>query len=228
MPFPKQREVEVPLLNAIQQAGGAAQPRDLYPRLAAKFSLAVEEQEERLDSSLTTRKWWNLVQWVRQHPVEAGEIDGSTRGVWTITTKGATETRLRDLVEQNREQVSSRLKREISQLTPHGFEWFCRVPLQALGFDSVEATRASVDGGIDGFGDFRQGAVRIRSAFQAKRWAADCTVGRPEIDRFRGAVQGEFDHGIFSHHESVQSRGEGYVDQARSHHHPPARRQRYR
>ena len=213
MPLPKQRELGIPLLRALKDAGGAAQPRDLYPKLGANFSLTVEEQEERLGSSPTTRKWWNLVQWVRQHLVEAGEIGGSTRGVWKITPKGlacleerpprqspnatVAETTLRDLVEQNREQVRSRLKREISQLTPAGFERFCRVLLQALGFDSVEVTRASADGGIDGFGDFRQGAVRIRSAFQAKRWAADRTVGRPEIDRFRGAIQGEFDHGVF-------------------------------
>jgi len=213
MPFPKQRDLEIPLLRAIQQAGGAAQPRDLYPKLATLFSLSVEEQEERLPNSPTTRKWWNLVQWVRQHLVEAEEIDGSTRGVWKLTAKGAArleerptrrsqsapapETTLRDLVEQNREQVRSRLRQEISQLSPHAFERFCRVLLQALGFDSVEVTRASADGGIDGFGDFRQGAVRIRSAFQAKRWAADRTVGRPEIDRFRGAIQGEFDHGVF-------------------------------
>ena len=213
MPLPKQRELGIPLLRALKDGGGAAQPRDLYPKLGANFSLTVEEQEERLGSSPTTRKWWNLVQWVRQHLVEAGEIGGSTRGVWKITPKGlarleerpprqspnatVAETTLRDLVEQNREQVRSRLKREISQLTPAGFERFCRVLLQALGFDSVEVTRASADGGIDGFGDFRQGAVRIRSAFQAKRWAADRTVGRPEIDRFRGAIQGEFDHGVF-------------------------------
>jgi len=57
MPFPKQRDLEIPLLRAIQQAGGAVQPRDLCPKLAAQFSLSVEEQEERLPSSPTTRKW---------------------------------------------------------------------------------------------------------------------------------------------------------------------------
>lgn len=49
---------------------------------------------------------------------------------------------------------------------------------------------------IDGHVDFRQGAISIRSAFQAKRWTEN-PVGRPEIDRFRGAIQGEYDHGVF-------------------------------
>jgi restriction system protein len=38
--------------------------------------------------------------------------------------------------------------------------------------------------------------VRIKSAFQAKRWT-DTPVGRPEVDRFRGAIQGQYDHGVF-------------------------------
>ena len=73
---------------------------------------------------------------------------------------------------------------------------FCSALLQQLGFQSLTVTRRSGDGGIDGHGDFRQGAVSLKSAFQAKRWT-DNAVGRPEIDRFRGAIQGEFDHGVF-------------------------------
>ena len=68
--------------------------------------------------------------------------------------------------------------------------------LQQLGFRSVAVTRRGADGGIDGYGDFRQGAVSIKSAFQAKRWA-DAPVRRPEIDKLRGAIQGDYDHGVF-------------------------------
>jgi len=32
-------------------------------------------------------------------------------------------------------------------------------------------------------------------AFQCKKWQG--SVGRPEIDRFRGAIQGQFEQGIF-------------------------------
>ena len=68
--------------------------------------------------------------------------------------------------------------------------------LQQLGYRNVTVTRRGSDGGVDGFGDFRQGAVSIKSAFQAKRWT-DTSVGRPEIDKFRGAIQGDYDHGVF-------------------------------
>lgn len=38
--------------------------------------------------------------------------------------------------------------------------------------------------------------MKIKSAFQAKRWKQS-PVGRPEIDKFRGAIQGDYDHGLF-------------------------------
>ena len=92
--------------------------------------------------------------------------------------------------------MKRRLLTELKNLSPVQFEHFCSVLLQQLGFQTLTVTRRSGDGGIDGHGDFRQGAVSLKSAFQAKRWT-DNAVGRPEIDRFRGAIQGEFDHGVF-------------------------------
>jgi restriction system protein len=148
---------------------------------------------------------------VRQHLVEAGEIDGSTRGVWTITEKGrarlntarrapvatqSTPTSLRDLANKSRDEAKARLLTELKNLTPTAFEHFCLELLQQLGFRSVAVTRRGADGGIDGYGDFRQGAVSIKSAFQAKRWT-EAPVRRPEIDKLRGAIQGDYDHGVF-------------------------------
>lgn len=220
MPFPKQGDIEIPLLKVLAESGGSAKPRDLYPKVAAYFpELTPEELEQRLESSASTRKWWNLVQWVRQRLVESYQIDGSTRGVWTLTDAGrarlaapdkpasgrpatklppeqVVDLTLRDLSNKSRDQAKSRVLTELKSLTPRGFEHFCMQLLQQLGFNDVEVTRRAGDGGIDGFGDFRQGAVSIRSAFQAKRWA-DAPVGRPEIDKLRGAIQGDYDHGVF-------------------------------
>ncbi len=195
----------------------------VYSLVAANFpSLSAEEQEERLESSPSTRKWSNLVQWARQSLVEQGQIDGSQRGIWKVTDAGrarasgsgvsatvaiatpnvpvsvavASTAGLRDLVNANVQEVKARLIAELKELTPRAFEHFCKELLSHLGFRNVEVTKRSQDGGIDGFGDFRQGAIAIRSAFQAKRWTEN-PVGRPDIDRLRGAIQGEFDHGVF-------------------------------
>jgi restriction system protein len=103
---------------------------------------------------------------------------------------------LRDFVNANMQEIRTRLVAELRDLTPRAFEHFCKEFLAHLGYRNVEVTRESQDGGIDGHGDFRQGAISIRSAFQAKRWT-DNPVGRPDIDRFRGAIPGEYDHGVF-------------------------------
>jgi restriction system protein len=218
MPFPKQSEVEIPLLRVIDENNGEAKSREVYPAVARFFpELSLEEQDVRLESSPSTRKWWNLVQWVRQHLVELGEIDGSTRGVWKITDKGRarlksvektkaatlakvfgapTEASLRDLTNRSRNDAKSRLLTELRSLSSIAFEHFCMALLQQLGYRDVSVTRRGPDGGVDGYGDFRQGAISIKSAFQAKRWF-NAPVGRPEIDKFRGAVQGDYDHGVF-------------------------------
>lgn len=223
MPFPRQVEIEIPLLQALVELGGEGRPRDIYPLVAKRFpQLTAEEQEERLENYPSTRKWSNLVQWVRQRLVDLGQIDGSRRGIWRISASGrtrlkegpvhaeagrevtppavpmagATAVSLLDLVNANLQEIKARLVAELKDLTPRTFEHFCREFLAHLGYRNVEVTKRSQDGGIDGHGDFRQGAISIRSAFQAKRWT-DNPVGRPEIDKFRGVIQGEYDHGVF-------------------------------
>jgi restriction system protein len=222
MPFPQQKDIEIPLLKALVQLGGEAKPRDIYPLVATFFpELTPEEQEERLENYPSVRKWSNLVQWVRQRLVDQENIDGSTRGVWRITPAGRARVKdksrtrsrerqatgtptpstlvdvnLRDLLNLNLNEVKARILAELKNLTPTAFEHFCREFLEHLGYRNVAVTRQTQDGGIDGHGDFRQGAISIKSAYQAKRWT-DTAVGRPEIDRFRGAIQGEYDHGVY-------------------------------
>jgi len=212
MSFPKQRDIEVPLLRAIEQLGGEAEPRDVYPLVAEYFpELTEDDREQRLESSPSTRKRWNLVQWARQTLVEAGQTDGSVRGIWKLTDggrkrlgssdatperAGQEEVSLRDLSNASRDAVKARLLEEMKSLTPTAFERFCMELLEQLGYKSVSVTSRGADGGVDGFGDFRQGAVSIKSAFQAKRWTSN-PVGRPEIDKLRGAIQGDYDHGVF-------------------------------
>ena len=89
MAFPKQREIELSLLTVLQTLGGSAKPRDIYRLLAAQFpQLSEQDLNEKLESSPSTRKWWNLVQWARQSLVKLGQLDGNTRGIWKVTEAG--------------------------------------------------------------------------------------------------------------------------------------------
>ena len=103
---------------------------------------------------------------------------------------------LKDLVYENESEVKRRIISELQNLGATDFEQFCMSFLGPLGYEQLEVTARGADRGIDGFGLFRQGVVTIRSAFQAKRWRQN-PVSRPEIDKFRGAIQGDYAHGDF-------------------------------
>ena len=214
MSFPKQSEIELPLLKLLHELGGKIQPKELYPRLATVFpQLTQEDLTARTQSNPSIFRWHNLVQWSRQKLVEKGEIDGSTRGIWKLTARGraratgatansseelllAHQATLKDLVYENEAEVKARITSELQNLGAAEFEQFCISFLGPLGYEQLQVTKRGADRGIDGHGLFRQGVVSIRSAFQAKRWRQN-SVTRPEIDKFRGAIQGDYDHGVF-------------------------------
>lgn len=89
----------------------------------------------------------------------------------------------------------NRLLDQIGKLHPEAFEHFSKKLLQAYGFDDIQVTSYSQDGGVDGHGRLRVGLASLNVAFQCKRWKRN--VSRPEIDRFRGAIQGRYEQGIF-------------------------------
>lgn len=60
----------------------------------------------------------------------------------------------------------------------------------------MKVTQLSKDGGIDGYGKLKVGLSYMNVAFQCKRWTKG-NIGRPEIDKFRGAIQGKYEQGIF-------------------------------
>jgi restriction system protein len=84
----------------------------------------------------------------------------------------------------------------IGRLDPATFEKFAKRLLEAYGFLEVEVTQYTKDGGIDGHGKLKVGLAHLNVAFQCKRFRTN-SVGRPEIDKFRGAIQGQFEQGIF-------------------------------
>lgn len=205
MAIPSEKDIEVPLLEEIQAMGGEARPSDLYDRVASHFPqlTSVDRTARYPRSGLTI--WTNRVQWARQHLVHKGEIDGAVRGVWKVTQKGreriaregieARPLSLVELVERHAQEVREELRERVMVMEPDQFEVFAGQLLRALGFTDVQITGRSGDGGIDGHGSLELGVVKVKGAFQFKRWQQN--VPRPVIDQFRGAITGLYDQGIF-------------------------------
>ncbi len=85
--IPAQAEIEIPLLEALRDLGGEAQPGRLYPLITARFPQLTQED---LTATLKhgERKWINRIQWTRQALITAGDVASPQRGVWAITEQG--------------------------------------------------------------------------------------------------------------------------------------------
>jgi restriction system protein len=90
----------------------------------------------------------------------------------------------------------ARLLAIVRELPPKGFEQLCQRLLRESGFEQVEVTGRSGDGGIDGIGVLKVNIfVAFKVLFQCKRYVG--TVSSSEVRDFRGAMQGRADKGIF-------------------------------
>jgi restriction system protein len=209
MAIPKQTEIEVPLLRALIDLGGEARPRAVYPLLEKQFGLSDADLAETLLHGES--KWKNRVQWARQTLVSLGEIEKAGWGVWRVTEAGRRRVASASqsggqksaVIPQNLQATwelyeaafRDRVLERLLGLQPAQFERFAREFLRIYGFFDLKVTATGPDGGIDGHGRLRVGVAAMSVAFQCKRWQGQ--VGRPEVDKFRGAIQGEFEQGIF-------------------------------
>ncbi len=91
--------------------------------------------------------------------------------------------------------LAGELMTEVMKLTPGDFEKLVVKLLIRMGYGSgIEengiVTSLSNDGGIDGI--IKEDQLGFSSIYiQAKQWANDRKVDRPEIQKFAGALQGQ-------------------------------------
>lgn len=93
-------------------------------------------------------------------------------------------------------ELKRKILSDLKRLSPAAFELFAKRLLDIYGFHDTRVTQLSGDGGIDGFGKLKVGLANLNVAFQCKRWTKG-NIQRPEIDKFRGAAQGDVEQGLF-------------------------------
>lgn len=97
-----------------------------------------------------------------------------------------------DTVEINAE---NNLLSVLQSLSPAGFERVCKELLREHGFENVEVTGKSHDGGIDGYGILEINPfVSFKVLFQCKRYQG--SVSRSQVGDFRNAMIGRAEKGI--------------------------------
>jgi restriction system protein len=102
---------------------------------------------------------------------------------------------LEELVDAYLDAFEQKVIQKLGDLEASEFEQFAGALISSYGFTNVVVTKKSRDGGIDGHGELKVGLAVLKAAFQCKKWTGP--VGSPDIDSFRGAIQGKFEHGYF-------------------------------
>jgi restriction system protein len=106
----------------------------------------------------------------------------------------AVTPRLTQEILQHNQIVHLQLHQRLHSMSAAGFEELIGHLLTALGFEDVEVTARSGDGGIDVRGTLVVGAViRTKMAVQVKRWKAN--VQSPIVQQVRGSL-GTHDQGL--------------------------------
>jgi restriction system protein len=91
MSKPHKRQAEFvkwmgPLLDCLRALGGSAKPREISDWIADTLNIPDEKREATLKSG--GERFHNQVAWARQYLIWEGLLDGSRRGIWTLTDKG--------------------------------------------------------------------------------------------------------------------------------------------
>ena len=170
---------------------GAKEPKSVVRNEIRRQCLGIDWKSSR------SGKVFKLCEGGLYEPIENfQQIDPVNISVGEEVLEEPIRDQIRSLSLEHKEQFIEEVVESLNSLTPEEFEKFSRDLLAAYGLQKVEVTNRGSDGGIDGFAKLPAGITTLNVSFQCKRWQAN--VGSPEIDRFRGAMDGKNIHqGIF-------------------------------
>ena len=75
-----------PVIEVLKMLGGSARPSEVREQLVRNLGISEEAQEDTLPSGFPRLD--NQIAWARFYLANAGIIDSSARGVWTLTERG--------------------------------------------------------------------------------------------------------------------------------------------
>ena len=92
-------------------------------------------------------------------------------------------------IEQHNHQIRKALRERLLAMKPGEFEELISQLLAEMGFEMVEVTKLSGDGGIDVRGTLVVGdVVRIKMAVQVKKWKLKNNILAPVVQQVRGSL----------------------------------------
>lgn len=215
-----------PLLDALRDLGGSASTREAIDAVAKKMNVTEVERQVTLKSGVekfANQVRWARQYLVWEGLLDAGQrgiwsltskglnehltLEDAKR----IQRAHSQRSRVKDTAEvaalntavlpQDTPQADAESELAaylavLQGLTAKGFEHYCLRVLREAGFERLEVTGRSNDGGIDGEGVLQvNDLVSFSVVFQCKKWQA--SIPPKEIRDLRGAMAGRAEKAIF-------------------------------
>lgn len=155
-------------------------------------------------------------QFINTDTMSEEKKDLSKPSVLEDLQEGTPQDNLNASMEQINKELSANLLSEIMERSPAFFEKMVVQLLLKMGYGSALedgfVTGCSGDEGIDGI--IREDKLGFSSIYiQAKRWAEDKAIGRPEIQKFVGALAGQgVQKGLFITTGTFTKEARSYVE----------------
>ncbi len=216
------------VLSALRELGNSGTPPEVREVIAKKLGLSDKQLDEQMHSGSSrfeNRVAWAKFYLTKSGHIDASERGIWTLTDKGINAKLSEKDALElfrtihkqfkaksveseeELEEQSAPSDSSftsevnyrtELIEIIKTLPAAGFERLCQRLLREAGFQQVEVTGRSGDGGIDGRGILQiNSLLSMQVVFQSKRYSTNTLVSVSQIRDLRGAMAGRTDKGIF-------------------------------
>lgn len=198
----------------LKQAGLVDNPKRGFFAITENGRKLLSENPERITISVLN-KYPEFQEFRNRRRREDGEDQALATPLLEIESKLTPEDALASAYNQLRLSLESEILASVKSASPSFFERLVVDLLVKMGYggsrqDAGRALGRSGDGGIDGIiNEDRLGLDVIY--IQAKRWEA--VVGRPEIQKFAGALQGQrANKGVFITTSSFTSQAKEYTN----------------
>jgi restriction system protein len=173
----------------LKKAGLLDDPRRGYFRITDRGKEVLNRNPDRID-----------MKYLREFPEyiefrETAQEESDTTQVEEELEELTPEEALEEAYQKIRQDLSDEVLRAVINSSPGFFEKLVVELLVKMGYggsrrDAARAVGRSGDEGIDGIID--EDRLGLETIYvQAKKWKEDSTVGRPDIQRFVGALQGQ-------------------------------------
>lgn len=175
----------------LKQAGLISSPKRGVYEISARGNGVLKEQPARIDISFLTQ--FPEFQAFRQSSSATGSSNVALLRTESPDEVLTPDEQIRAGYERLRAALASQLLDRLKAVSPAGFEQLVIDVLVALGYggsrkDAAQVVGGGGDEGIDGI--IKEDRLGLDTIYvQAKRWQS--SVGRPEIQRFAGALQGQ-------------------------------------